>query len=549
MSALREKTRRFWTSVLFVILGPVALCVTCGVLYWQRTPQVSALTENRFSLSLNYGVSLGRRERVRPGVQRFVDVKIQSRETNETILFCPEIYRVVLSDFNLLYSFATSFDKRGRNTDEDELNAVSYINQEEFTNQIENHEKFSEVIRDSFPQLKSFVLIVLPQVFYKSSQSTEITDALTDRLIRSIDNDSATSSRSTILCVVAEEIKFLEESDFETVCSTKDDNLPLRSNQELIGVFRTAVFQTQRGSAVCNTEVQKRNEILTFAAESPTLEKFRALCFNSQKYARIDALFELRKISAPVPYYASIFKDKINKAAILEFDTSRYPTPGVFASLFVPFFNILDTQGWLTGRVIFKSGCYSPNTRWTAVLDDFHLCCCDLENICERFYLPAFTGEISDLTVLKGQICDGVFRGEGSIRILEGSIPFKVIEKFHAKNLLNVSPQQTMKLRFINDATPFNELELLFSFDEDGVTLDSNYRNKIIAFYEKDTIKYGFFLTEEAAGKRAPYSEPLTALFDSEDERSYWNPLVRNAINHLPIPTTADNRPDERYLR
>ena len=115
--------------------------------------------------------------------------------------------------------------------------------------------------------------------------------------------------------------------------------------------------------------------------------------------------------------------------------------------------------------------------------------------------------------------------------------------------MLNVSPQQAMQLRFINDATPFNELELQFTFDENGVLFDSNYRNKIVAYYEKDAVKYGFFLPKETAGKRAPYAAPLTAVFDSQDERSFWNPLVRNALNHLPIPETADVRTDIQALR
>ena len=542
MSALREKTRRLWTSALFVILGPTALCLACGFLYWQRIPRSAEAVGTGISQRLRYEVSLERRERIRPNVQRFINVKIKSRESNENVLFIPEVYKVVLSDLKLLHSFAASFDNRGLSADADAHDDDQSVSNKNARSQNEISKSFSNIIYDSADQLNSYVLIVLPRVLFRQSQESEKRQAFTDHLLRALGNETQGMEQPSVLCVVADEIQILAENDFETASAELVGNPTLRSKQELVGSFRTAVFQTPRGSTGI-TEIKTRNEALAFASEPPKLEKFRALRVNSENYVRTDVLFELQKISAPTPYYASILMDKINNCSQIEYDSGHSPTPGTLASQFFPFLSFLGSQGWFTGKTVFRTDSGTIN------LDNVHLCGYRLENLCERFSLPTFTGEVSDLTISGGQICNGVFRGEGSIRVYEGSIPFKVIERLHSIKMLNVSPQQAMQLRFINDATPFNELELQFSFDENGVLFDSNYRNKIVAYYEKDAVKYGFFLPKETAGKRAPYAAPLTALFDSQDERSFWNPLVRNALNHLPIPETADVRTDIQALR
>ena len=524
---------------MFVILGPTALFLACGVLYWQRTPRAVAREGIEISQNLRYDVSFERSERVRPNVHRFVNVDIRSRESDEEILFCPEIYKVVLSDLKLLHSFAVSFDNRGRNTNTNERENVQGANSDNFAQQNTLCASFSDVVCDSFDRIKSYTLIVLPHVFYRSSQANEITEALTDRLLRVVGDSSVDSDRTTILCFVADEILLLPEDDHETIEKAKSDIPSLRSKQELIGSFRSAIFQTPRGS-IGVTKTKTQNETAAFATEPPKFEKFRALHFNSPMLARTDALFELQKISAPAPYYASVVSDKLEGNSWIEYDSSLSPTPGSLATHFVPIMSFLTSKGWFTGKTLFQSSINSKKDGWTTQLEDFRLCGCELSEICSRFSLPTFTGEVADLTISSGQICDGIFSGEGSIRVLEGTIPYEVIERLHSIQMLKVSPPQTMQLRFINDATPFDEFELKFSFNENGVVFDSKYQYKIIAFYKEGTIKYGLFLPEETAGKRIPYATPLTALFDSQNESSFWNPLVRNALNHLPIPKTAD---------
>ena len=96
----------------------------------------------------------------------------------------------------------------------------------------------------------------------------------------------------------------------------------------------------------------------------------------------------------------------------------------------------------------------------------------------------------------------------------------------------------------MNDATPFNEFEILFEARPEGVVFDSRYKNKIVAVYQSNSLTYSFYLDKATAGRPLPYSEPLRALFATQDARDFWSPLMRAALNHLPIERAVPNRLD-----
>lgn len=136
------------------------------------------------------------------------------------------------------------------------------------------------------------------------------------------------------------------------------------------------------------------------------------------------------------------------------------------------------------------------------------------------------------------------------MKINRGAIPAKVVYRLIDKQALDVSPRNVIQLHFINDAVPFDELETQFELSENGITFNSNYHNKIIAYYEQGSIKYGLFLPPSIAGKEIPYGETLSVLFDSQNIDSFWTPLVKNALNHLPVPQTAyDDEGDSLNIR
>ena len=96
----------------------------------------------------------------------------------------------------------------------------------------------------------------------------------------------------------------------------------------------------------------------------------------------------------------------------------------------------------------------------------------------------------------------------------------------------------------MNDAAPFNEFEVLFEIRPEGIAFDSRYPNKIIAVYQSNDLTYSFYLDKSTAGRPLPYSEPLRALFATRDARDFWTPLMRAALNHLPIERAVPNRLD-----
>lgn len=550
MSALRERTRRFWTSTLFVLLGPAALCLASFALYWQTTSSAALSKSTRMSQKLRYDVALGSHEQLQPGVQRFVNVEIYSQDSDEPILFCPEIYKLRLSDTKLLHAFATSFDERGckneAGNDATELPTAEWSPSEFDSNR--DYMSFADATYNSVTNLRNYTLLVLPQVFYRSSQISEVVRALNDKLTRAVGDVGDDAENVSALCVVANDIQLLSDEEYSDITRSETSRDDVKTKSELVGIFRTFVFQTPRGDYGIN-ETSTQNEVVAFSSEAPKFEKFRALHFNTPQTVRTDALFELQKMSSSVPYYVSIVRNKLENTTRIEYDSITNATPGSLASRFVPFLNVLDQKGWFKGRIIFRWTEGRSENFWEAQLDDFHLCNCELEELSRKFDLPSFTGIITDLSITNGQICGGVFCGEGSIKVSAGTIPVRVVQRLAAMRMLEASPRQALQLRFINDATPFNELELQFSLDKDGILVNSNYRNKIIAYYEKGTVKFGLFLPEEIAGQRTPYADSLSALFESQDARAFWNPMVRNALNHLPVPETAGVQSQESILR
>ncbi|MBQ7815401.1 MAG: hypothetical protein IJ387_13035, partial [Thermoguttaceae bacterium] len=180
---------------------------------------------------------------------------------------------------------------------------------------------------------------------------------------------------------------------------------------------------------------------------------------------------------------------------------------------------------------------------WTTRLDGFRVFRCDLKKLTAQVDLPRFSGAVAEFAVERGATRRGVFLGAGSLRILDGAFPHSFWSRLCADGRLRVHPAQTLRsYRFMNDATPFDEFEILFETRPNGVVFDSRYPNKIVAVYQENDLTYSFYLDKAIAGRPLPYSEPLRALFETQDARDFWTPLMRAALNHLPIERAVPNR-------
>ena len=638
MAKLRDRTRRLWTTLLFFLGGPALLGFVAFRLYWRTTDAALDLERARLTAATPFDVDFADRQFLRPGVRRYLNATFSPPSTAEPAVFCPEIYFLTNVDAETLTAFVGSFDKRsGRAASADFNEDAESAQNTENADSPENVDFSGDASRSDAPSTASLLfdedgdlrgdalLAVVPTIYCRDLSVFQAKNVFCADFLRLV-GPNAFAERPFALCVVAEEVVFQDETTFrETLDAARaaDAEPPTpRSTNDLRALFRVAATQTDRGAADVSTATTER-EVVAFASEAPTLERFRALYVDSPERKRVETLFEPRKISAPRPLFVSLETARDAGSARFAFDAGSTPTPSVFAARFFPFFRSLSPESWFVGavsagdapdfgaeffppsRVSAPSAAVATNTSdltaktdatnksastnktvsthktastldgaasenafasvapsdafdapdapfplaaervWTTRLDRFSVFRCDLKKLTSQVDLPRFSGVVAEFSVERGATRRGVFLGAGSLRILDGAFPHSFWSRLCAENRLRVHPAQTLvSYRFMNDATPFNEFEILFETRPEGLVFDSRYTNKIIAVYQSNDLTYSFYLNKSIAGRPLPYSEPLRALFATQDARDFWTPLMRAALNHLPIERAVPSRVD-----
>ena len=621
MAKLRDRTRRFWTTLLFFLGGPTLLGFVAFRLYWRTTDAALDVERARLTAATPFDVDFADRQFLRPGVRRLLNATFSPPSTAEPAVFCPEIYFLSNADSQTFATFVRSFDERsGRaasaDFNEDSPNADA-------TDSPENKENSGVPLPSDAPTTASLLfdedgdlrgdalLAVVPTIYCRDLSVFQAKNVFCAEFLRLV-GPNAFADRPRALCVVAEQVVFQDETAFrETLDAARADGAEPptpRSTNDLRSLFRVAATQTDRGAADVSTATTER-EVVAFASEAPTLERFRALYVDSPERKRVETLFEPRKISAPRPLFVSLETARDAGSARFAFDAGSTPTPSVFAARFFPFFRSLSPESWFVGSVSARdapdfgaeffptpAAQTSPTAQsnktdvvnqiaktaktdaiastldaapgnaasvvaqsnetdapfplvaervWTTRLDGFRVFRCDLKKLTAQVDLPRFSGLVAEFSVERGATRRGVFLGAGSLRILDGAFPHSFWSRLCAENRLRVYPAQTLvSYRFMNDAAPFNEFEVLFEIRPEGIAFDSRYPNKIIAVYQSNDLTYSFYLDKSTAGRPLPYSEPLRALFATRDARDFWTPLMRAALNHLPIERAVPNRLD-----
>ena len=600
MAKLRDRTRRLWTTLLFFLGGPTLLGLVAFRLYWRTTDAALDVERVRLTAATPFDVDFADRQFLRPGVRRYLDATFAPPSTAEPVVFCPEIYFLTSVDDETLTAFVRSFDERSGRVVSADFNENS-----ENDDSPENAQNSAVAPPSDAPSTASLLfdedgdlcgdalLAVVPSIYCRDLGVFQSKNIFRDEFLRLL-GPNAFAERPRALCVVAEEVVFQDETTFRATLDAafaSDDAPEPRSTSDLRALFRVAATQTDRGAADVSTATTER-EVVAFASEAPTLERFRALYVDSPERKRVETLFEPRKISAPRPLFVSLETGRDAGSARFAFDAGSTPTPSVFAARFFPFFRSLSPESWFVGSVsasdapdfgaeffptpavaTAKTGQTAStldaaasetalssvaNTNkanapfslaaervWTTRLDRFSVFRCDLKKLTSQVDLPRFSGVVAEFAVDQGATRRGVFLGSGSLRILDGAFPHSFWSRLCAENRLRVHPAQTLvSYRFMNDATPFNEFEILFETRPEGIVFDSRYQNKIIAVYQSNNLTYSFYLDKSTAGRPLPYSEPLRALFATQDARDFWTPLMRAALNHLPIERAVPNRLD-----
>ena len=600
MAKLRDRTRRLWTTLLFFLGGPTLLGLVAFRLYWRTTDAALDLERARLTAATPFDVDFADRQFLRPGVRRYLDATFAPPSTAEPVVFCPEIYFLTNVDDETLTAFVRSFDERSGRVVSADFNENS-----ENDDSPENAQNSAVAPPSDAPSTASLLfdedgdlcgdalLAVVPSIYCRDLGVFQSKNIFRDEFLRLL-GPNAFAERPRALCVVAEEVVFQDETTFRATLDAafaSDDAPEPRSTSDLRALFRVAATQTDRGAADVSTATTER-EVVAFASEAPTLERFRALYVDSPERKRVETLFEPRKISAPRPLFVSLETGRDAGSARFAFDAGSTPTPSVFAARFFPFFRSLSPESWFVGSLsasdapdfgaeffptpavaTAKTGQTAStldaaasetalssvaNTNkanapfslaaervWTTRLDGFSVFRCDLKKLTSQVDLPRFSGVVAEFAVDQGATRRGVFLGSGSLRILDGAFPHSFWSRLCAENRLRVHPAQTLvSYRFMNDATPFNEFEILFETRPEGIVFDSRYQNKIVAVYQSNNLTYSFYLDKSIAGRPLPYAEPLRALFATQDARDFWTPLMRAALNHLPIERAVPNRLD-----
>jgi len=590
MAKLRDRTRRFWTTLIFFLGGPALLGFVAFRLYWRTTDAALDVERARLTAATPFDVDFVDRQFLRPGVRRYLGATFSPPSTAEPAVFCPEIYFLSNVDKETLTAFVRSFDERSGRAESADFNQDA-----NFAVFLEDAENSAVPLRSDAPSTASLLfdedgdlcgdalLAVVPTIYCRDSSVFQTKEVFCADFLRLV-GPSAFAERPRALCVVAEQVVFQDEPAFrETLDAARSAAEPPtpRSTNDLRALFRVAATQTDRGAADVSTATTER-EVVAFASEAPTLERFRALCVDSPTRKRVETLFEPRKISCPRPLFVSLETARDAGGARFAFDAASTPTPSVFAARFFPFFRSLSPESWFVGSVsasdspdfgadffptrpvvpasdatsasapvagsenaadFFAPFASDAESVWTARLDGFRVYRCDLKKLTAQVDLPRFSGVVAEFAVERGATRRGVFLGSGSLRILDGAFPHSFWSRLCADGRLRVHPAQTLRsYRFMNDATPFNEFEILFETRPNGVVFDSRYPNKIVAVYQENNLTYSFYLDKAIAGRPLPYSEPLRALFETQDARDFWTPLMRAALNHLPIERAVPNR-------
>lgn len=589
MAFLNENSQRKLALLIFFLFGPFLLMFIGVKLFTRSTDASVQREEQRLSSILGYNLSISKKEYLRPGAQRLSNVSASSKSVHEQIFFCPEIYFITESDPNFVRNIAISIDSFSMR--EKFSSDISITQNEHYISnvQVGAPSLFNNIItdapknsletllfdsqinnEDASKKFEKYLLIVIPRFLCKQSQILDLKSEIIT-LVKNLPEVIGTRSGSKQLCCLAiGKIEIQTDEEFDVSVQEVKTTFPIRKNNlELASFFKDKkTLHLDKENSSSPKVIEKK--IRAFESESPTIENCKALFIKEGANKRVDTIFELRKVSEATPYYLSFEYFNKNNTFQFEFNSQNTPIPSSFITLLFPYFKKFGASSWFSGQLRLET--FSSETAfitannsdkitassnnyqltpeqstkttlpfWIAKLYQVRLCNSNLNSLSNQLGLPQLTGTITDLVIDSGLIKQGVLEGAGKIYVKEGSIPVAVLVKLEKNGFIEVIPQKIMNYRFPNEAIPFDELSLSFEITPSGMILDSSYRNKIVACYEHGKVKYGLFLQENSLGGIISYSKLLQTFIDYENDE-FWSPLIKNAINHLPVSVNVKKK-------
>jgi len=503
MFPLRDRTRRLFLVALFLILGPLATAVLIGRIISRMERYAVPGEEEKLSKLLNQPVQIRGIKYQSPYRRLYRHISLSDRDSGQVALFCPQLEVQWLSYKKFRDEWAQRFP-----------NEKSVLH---FTNNPRQQE---------LPRFSRILYLKIPQLHLRIEEAAFVQELL--KKFPGLDS-------STMILFDIGQLKLCQETELtQIIQETAQASPPL----DVPGDFETftepsgITNQDEKFLVTDLAPVNVQNWIVNYDIDRPSfLRRITGFLTRFENTGVLNSSFYFNRIETTEPVHF-IWEKQENHPAQFYLDAKYSPFPCSFATLFNPIFQLTNRESWFTG-VLTTESTGQNSIRYN--INEFHLYRCDLTPLVRQVTTSKITGTVIDLFFENATIENGVFCGNGSVRLVKGSIARNLLLRFQEEFQLEITPSTTLFQQFDNNNVPFDDLEVRFVMSDEGIQFYSKYPSRIIAVYQQSNFAYRFFLPESQIGKTIPYPRLITALGNPASAAPFWTPLYRNAINHLPV--------------
>ncbi|MDO4587123.1 MAG: hypothetical protein Q4C95_07485 [Planctomycetia bacterium] len=527
MFPLHDRTRRFWTLFLFVLFGPGILFAVLGIIYARNGNQPIQKKESQLSQFFQLSFQIQKIDFIRPYEQRFQGLSLFNQDNAKPILFCPEVYVI------------------HKNDSVTDSQIESYFEPETFSSIPHD---FST---DNLKSVPSYEYWTIPKLYIQVSNLAVLQSNIFDQLTR------ISEKNNKIIFFNIEQIAFLfKEKEINALISNFE---PLKINSAKIRKKNDDFFskdQNYYSNIDISTEtIQRWISDFDSSLQTFQLNQFRGLFIDLSTIRQLSASFHFDKIPMNEPIQFALLHQKagqnsknVDSQTFFMLNSQNVPFPCSFASLFSPIFQLTTRESWFSGLInaTFESRTFLNNRiNYSCELSNFHLFRCDVVPIAKRTTSIQINGTIADLYLKKALIKNGVFIGQGSLFLKNGSFERDLLLKLQNEFQLVFSPPNALSQSFLDNLVPFDEFAIEFEMLPNGVIFHSRYpdNNNIISIFKQKDFQYRLYLSNNLTPQPIPYQHLLTILGSAN-----WSSFCRDAMNHLPTDSFPSFKIDENPL-
>ncbi|MDO5554791.1 MAG: hypothetical protein Q4G68_13615 [Planctomycetia bacterium] len=515
---MHDRTRRFWTVLLFIIGGPLmTACLALWLVARYSSPAVEG-EQARLTAALGRPVTLAGVRFVKPSETLYFGLRILNEQTGETELFCPEVLVTRLSAITLTEGPHAIKAAPGVSVGTD---------------------------LTSSPFSPGDFIWIIPRAALRFSAIGTLQSDLTQAMTHPVDK-----ANGAVLFHIRETVLYYSDAEFQQamdawrmpgdrrgvwrkVRASLDDCLRNRFNSQ-----DTSVEAVQRWVTAYNEN-----------ARTTTLEEVAGSWEEGDQSRELQVAFHLAAIPISEPVELTVRHEKSGEPGqpylTVNLNAASCPLPSSFAAMFSPIFSLAGRESWFTGNV---------SATWTAIdgeqepqsvynLSEFHLKRASLSAPSKRVMAAPVRGTVADLHLTTATIDRGIFTGAGSLYTVHGQLDRRFLIKLQELLKLTFDPPESLAQRFPDDMVPFDDLAFQFKLDASGLTIDSPYPGRIIGM-SRQAPGYKMYLKSEPGPCQIGFPELLPLLAPEGQDHPFWSRYGRQAITHLPTEKASEQEQD-----